>query len=1268
MLIAGGLSSQDDAPIEAQLWDFRTRLATTLRSRPRTARYNHAATLQPNGKVLLSGGFEKNGAKLENDELYDPQTQRFTKAKLETSLDLQLSSVNPELAASLPEDGATNIPLDGFIAFRFSKSLRVATVNSETVALTGPYGRVETRVVPSECGKLAFVTPKSPLFPGVTYTASLAGSTDKKGLVLKSTSISFTTAPPQVPIDIPDDEEWVPNSNDLGGDWRTGRPNSQFESSPTLRAQAGETALAGRVLGLDGKPLPRVTLEIDSKSTKTDENGLFLIGSLTSGHHELLIDGRSASRAGKTYGIFEAGVEITAGKTNDLSYTIWMPKLDTAHTVTIPSPTTSEVVVTSPRIPGLEVRIPAGAVIRDHDGKAVTEVSITAIPLDRTPFPLPGLKVPIYFTLQPGGAYVEGYGTGEHKGVRVIYPNRFDQPPQQPADFWHYDPDEKGWFIYGHGAVTADGRHITPDPGVAVYEFTGAMVYADTAGPAEGKAPGGGKSGGDPVDLATGLFVVEATDLALPDLIPIVLARTYRTRDTASRAFGIGANHPYNIFLAGDHVTYSYTDLILADGGRVHYVRTSPGNYFTDAEYESTATPTAFYKSRIKWNGSGWDLTLKDGTLYVFGDVAPLQYIRDRYGNKLLITHSNNQTGNISKITSPNGRWIEFTYDSSDRITQAKDNIGITVTYTYDASGRLWKVTNPLSELTEYTYDSSHRMLTIKDARGQVYSTNQYDSNGRVTLQTQTDGTTYQFAYTLDGNGKVTQTDVTDPRGTVRRVAFNSKGYTLSETFGVGKPEVQTYTYDRQSGTNLLLNVTDSLSRRTDLAYDAMGNVISITRLSGTADAITSGLTYESIFNQVATVTDPLNHTTQFGYDSKGNAVSASDPLGNQATLTYNSAGQPTSATNPLGKTLQFSYDVGDLVSVTSPLNQTVNRFVDSAGRVLSVTNPSGQTVRLECDLLNRPTRVTDPLQGATVPTYDANGNLLSVTDARNNAISYTYDNMDRVQTRTDPLLRNTSYVYDNNGNLSQLTDRKSQVTSYTYDALNRLTLVTFADSSTTSYSYDGGNRLTQVVDSISGTITYTYDNLDRLTSEATPRGTVSYTYDTKGRRTTMNVPGQAITSYSYDNGDRLTGISQGTSTVTFAYDVADRLTSQALPNGVVTEYAYNDASRLIGLTYKKSGNTLGNLTYVYDSAGHRTRIGGTLATIGLPQVVTSTSYNSANQQTGFAGQSLAYDDNGNLTSDGTNSYTWNARNQLVSMSGPGLSASFNYDALGPTY
>src|SRR5206468_2072994 len=67
----------------------------------------------------------------------------------------------------------------------------------------------------------------------------------------------------------------------------------------------------------------------------------------------------------------------------------------------------------------------------------------------------------------------------------------------------------------------------------------------------------------------------------------------------------------------------------------------------------------------------------------------------------------------------------------------------------------------------------------------------------------------------------------------------------------------------------------------------------------------------------------------------------------------------------------------------------------------------------------------------------------------------------------------------------------------------------------------------------------------------------------------------------------------------------------------------------------------------------------------GLPQPVASATYNAANHQLTFGGQTLTYDLNGNLTSDGVNTYTWNARDQLVAINGAGVTATLSYDALG---
>jgi hypothetical protein len=99
--------------------------------------------------------------------------------------------------------------------------------------------------------------------------------------------------------------------------------------------------------------------------------------------------------------------------------------------------------------------------------------------------------------------------------------------------------------------------------------------------------------------LGTGLFVRRDTDLFLPDVLPITLRRTYRPGDSISRAFGVGTTHEFDIYLVGDRSPYTFIDLILPDGGRVHYARTSPGVSFFDAVYEHTSSPTGFYGSRI---------------------------------------------------------------------------------------------------------------------------------------------------------------------------------------------------------------------------------------------------------------------------------------------------------------------------------------------------------------------------------------------------------------------------------------------------------------------------------------------------------------------------------------------------------------------------------------------------------------------------------------------------------------------------------------------
>jgi hypothetical protein len=61
---------------------------------------------------------------------------------------------------------------------------------------------------------------------------------------------------------------------------------------------------------------------------------------------------------------------------------------------------------------------------------------------------------PVYFTVQPGSGYVKTLTAGGPKGARIIYPNYRDQSIGTRHNFWHYDPEGKGWYVYGQGTVS----------------------------------------------------------------------------------------------------------------------------------------------------------------------------------------------------------------------------------------------------------------------------------------------------------------------------------------------------------------------------------------------------------------------------------------------------------------------------------------------------------------------------------------------------------------------------------------------------------------------------------------------------------------------------------------------------------------------------------------------------------------------------------------------------------------------------------------------
>lgn len=218
-------------------------------------------------------------------------------------------------------------------------------------------------------------------------------------------------------------------------------------------------------------------------SVQSDDEGFFVFSELPAGPHILIIDGATANRADATYGYFRRHIELPPNQHTHLKDPVWLAKLDPNGWIKIPSPLTQDLTLTTPHIPGWELHLPKGTVIRDHDGSVVTQLNISPIPVDRAPMPLPNFSVPVYFTVQPGGAWLQNIETQRQTGATIVYPNYYGEVPGAKAIFWHYDPLEKDWYPYGEGTVSENGKQVLPDAGVQIYDFAGAMISPGYPGP-----------------------------------------------------------------------------------------------------------------------------------------------------------------------------------------------------------------------------------------------------------------------------------------------------------------------------------------------------------------------------------------------------------------------------------------------------------------------------------------------------------------------------------------------------------------------------------------------------------------------------------------------------------------------------------------------------------------------------------------------------------------------------------------------------------------
>ncbi|WP_232837440.1 DNRLRE domain-containing protein [Lentzea terrae] len=1065
---------------------------------------------------------------------------------------------------------------------------------------------------------------------------------------------------------------WQPDSANLNGtDW-----NTRYDPRPTrdrpLQFAVGFTGVIGKIQSTAGQDLVGVTVGVAGhQPVVTDAKGKFALTGLPDGHVVLRVDGGTATNApGRRFGSFDIGVDVKGGQALILPYTVFLPEIDTTAIVHVPSPTKGETVLTTKSIPGLEVRLPAGTVVRDADGNVATELSLTPIPIDRPPFPLPPTKVPVYFTVQPGGGYLFP------EGATIIYPNYTKEAPGTRTQFWSYDPDGKGWHIYGYGTVSPDGKQIVPDASVKFYRLTGAMTAVPGMNPPSVAPRPNGARVGDPVDPSTGLLIDETVDMVVDDIAPIEIKRTYRQGDPDIRTFGVGTSFNYGLFpwspgVIGQFVFQEF-DLVQADGSKIHYRRTSPGKDYAGAVFKADPTPTKYDGSVVRWIDSGWDVFLRDGSVMTIGEEAPLQQIRDKYGNTTTLTRATappgidgkvRANGPVTQITSPSGRWVKFAYDTANppRVKSIEDNIGRRVSYTYDATGHLETVTDIRGGTTRYTWENG-LLKTITDARGIRFLLNDYDAKGRVRQQTAADGGLTTFEYVESGDA-IVETKVTDARGHVRRFTFNDRGSVLTDTKAFGTPLAAQTTNEYEADGVRLKAMADALQRKTTYVYDANGLVKERTTLAGTPEARTEKWERNGPHAELTRYTDIFNKDTVYGLDARGSVESMTDPTNRKTTYVPDQNGLITKVTGPDNKSTLIDFVGSDVIRTTDQLGRVTTRGFDALGREVVLADARGAVTETSYTAASDIASVTDPLGRKNSYEFDANGNQKKVIDARGGETIYDYDQMDRVEKVTDPLGAFEEFRYDGNGNQKSHTSRRGIVTAHDYDELDRRFESRYGTESAVKLQYDLAGRLKRTEDSVAGVATVEYDGLDRVKSETTPHGSVSYDYSPTVRDRTMTIPGRPAVRHVYDALGELSEVQQGgTTTTTVSRDIAGRRERVGAPgNGVSQAYTYNDAGQPKSITYRSGTTVLGDLVYDYDASGQPIKTSGSYSRAMLPEQFGVATYDKANRVRTVGASPLSYDPDGNLLSDGVATYNWNARGQLAGQTSPGATSSFVY-------
>ncbi|TVR46265.1 MAG: RHS repeat protein [Puniceicoccaceae bacterium] len=404
-----------------------------------------------------------------------------------------------------------------------------------------------------------------------------------------------------------------------------------------------------------------------------------------------------------------------------------------------------------------------------------------------------------------------------------------------------------------------------------------------------------------------------------------------------------------------------------------------------------------------------------------------------------------------------------------------------------------------------------------------------------------------------------------------------------------------------------------------------------------------------------------------FGYDAFGNVASVTGPDGHFVAFTYDALDRITRFTYPDGTYEELTYRHLDPEILLDRLGRATLFEFDHLRRPYAITDPAGRTTRMDWCPCGGVNRLVDPMGRETLWHYDLQGRLTGKTYPDGSTVELSYQ--------------------PSSGRLHRRIDERGFATLLSYHLDDTLHAQHHPDSQpptpSITFAYDPFLlRPTRMTDGTGDTI-FTYHPLTegaegagQVASMHRPATgeTIAYSYDPLGRRVghTLNGSGETL---SYDALGRITRVSGPLGVFDLGYHGAtERLATLAYPNGMLASYQYHPLEqdfRLREITHTLPGpSLLARFAYEQDVVGNILRWTQSIPAAGLDRSWTI-EYDDADQVTAVDSQhpvtlaplpaghySYTYDPAGNRlteTIDGvTTTASYNALNQLVSLSGPG--------------